>query len=396
LKKGANSSYFAAIKEAWVSSLIGIMLTWKHFSRAITKIRRKPLNVSDKNYFHSNNGIETLKYPYESIPVPDNGRYKLHNEIEDCIVCDKCAKVCPVDCIEIEALKSPEIIGYTSDGTAKRLYAATFNIDMAKCCFCGLCTTVCPTECLTMTNEYDFSVYDVTKMNFPFSNLSAEQVEEKKKALEVLQEAKKAGQIAIQKQETAPVSPQISQSAADTTTSLNNTENPENQATKTAKPVFKPKIKTPTAPKNGISEENLTNTAQKTTDQTTKPSAADNTQSTNNIVQENKSSLPENTPAKPLFRPKVKPSIPIKKETDIIQEESLTENSLLTNSPTNEGAVTTIAEQPATKTDIANAVEDTQKNTTNKTDKPVFRPKVKPLINKPIIKDNNGEENERQ
>ena len=63
------------------------------------------------------------------MPVPDNGRYKLHNEIDDCIVCDLCAKVCPVNCIEIEPIKATDIIGKTSDGTNKRIHAAKFDIE---------------------------------------------------------------------------------------------------------------------------------------------------------------------------------------------------------------------------------------------------------------------------
>ena len=97
----------------------------------------------------------------EQIPIPDHGRYQLHNEIDDCIVCDKCAKICPVDCIDIEPVRSPEVFGQTSDGTPLRIHAAKFDIDMAKCCFCGLCTVVCPTECLTMTKEFDFSTTDI-------------------------------------------------------------------------------------------------------------------------------------------------------------------------------------------------------------------------------------------
>ena len=37
----------------------------------------------------------------EKISVPEIGRYQLDCEIDDCIVCDKCAKVCPVDCIKL-------------------------------------------------------------------------------------------------------------------------------------------------------------------------------------------------------------------------------------------------------------------------------------------------------
>src|SRR5206468_2994824 len=107
------------------------------------------------------------------------GRYKLHNEIDDCIVCDKCVRVCPVDCIEIEAIPSPTAIGQTSNGMNKRIYAAKFDIDMAKCCFCGLCTTVCPTACLTMTPEYDFSVFDFAAHNVGFATMTSQEISEK-------------------------------------------------------------------------------------------------------------------------------------------------------------------------------------------------------------------------
>lgn len=152
--------------------------------------RRKPVSVESYNYFEQQNGLVTTLYPHETIPVPDNGRYRLHNEIDDCIVCDLCAKICPVDCIDIEAIKSTEEIGKTSDGSSKRLYAATFDIDMAKCCYCGLCTTVCPTECLTMTKTYDFSEFNVWDMNYHFANLSPEEAEEKKKIYEESQRLK--------------------------------------------------------------------------------------------------------------------------------------------------------------------------------------------------------------
>ena len=151
-------------------------LTWRHLLNA--RQSRKPISIQNPDYFEQDTGITTLQFPHESMLVPDNGRYQLDCEIDDCIVCDKCAKICPVDCIDIEPIKSSEIISYASDGSPIRLYAAKFDIDMAKCCFCGLCTTVCPTECLTMTNEYDFSVVDVTQMNFGFANLTPQGADE--------------------------------------------------------------------------------------------------------------------------------------------------------------------------------------------------------------------------
>jgi NADH-quinone oxidoreductase subunit I len=190
IHKGANQTYLGNIREGISSSWQGLKVSLKHIFEA--RKSRTPIGVADEKYFEQETGIVTLQYPYEAIPVPDNGRYRLHNEMEDCIVCDKCAEICPVNCIEIEPVKSTEEIRKTSDGHSVRLYAAKFDIDMAKCCFCGLCTTVCPTECLTMTKAYDFSEFELSNMNYHFSDLSPEQAEEKKKVYEAQQAAKLA------------------------------------------------------------------------------------------------------------------------------------------------------------------------------------------------------------
>lgn len=195
----------------------GLSITFIHILKA--RNSKKVLAIQDENYFKQHDGIATIQYPHVILPVPDTGRYKLHNEIDDCIVCDKCVKVCPVDCITIEPIKATEEIGRTSDGTPKRIYAAKFDIDMGKCCFCGLCTTVCPTECLTMTKSYDFSVYDIRNHNFEFADMTPEQIAEKKKLLEDYQKTKIAAQSQI----------------PDTST----------EAPKPSRPVFKPKIKPP-------------------------------------------------------------------------------------------------------------------------------------------------------
>ncbi len=181
-------NYFKNIVNTVKTLIVGFKLTSRHLWQA--RKRRNESYVDQNDYFQQDTGRVTLDYPNEKLEVPETGRYKLHNEIDDCIVCDKCAKICPVNCIDIEAIKSPEVIGKTSDDTPKRLYAAKFDIDMAKCCFCGLCTTVCPTECLTMTEDYDFSVFDISKHNFGFGNMTEEEIIEKKKIAE-LAEAKK-------------------------------------------------------------------------------------------------------------------------------------------------------------------------------------------------------------
>ena len=221
--KVAKSTYWSSILIASATLRRGLALTFAHLLRA--RKSRSKLSIQSSGYFDNQQGIATVQYPHESIPVPDNGRYKLHNEIDDCIVCDKCVKICPVNCITIDPIKSPEEFGKTSDGTSKRIYAAKFDIDMGKCCFCGLCTTVCPTECLTMTKEFDFSVFEIKQHNFEFADMSESEIEAKKKTWDEFQKAKAAA--------LPPPAPASTSESA---------------GTSVPKPVFKPKIKPPTPP----------------------------------------------------------------------------------------------------------------------------------------------------
>jgi formate hydrogenlyase subunit 6/NADH:ubiquinone oxidoreductase subunit I len=214
----------------------------------------------------------TLQYPKEKLPVPDNGRYKLHNEIDDCIVCDKCAKICPVNCIDIEPVRAVEEIGKTSDGTSKRIYAAKFDIDMAKCCFCGLCTTVCPTECLTMTSEYDFSTFSVKEHNFAFAEMTPLEILEKKKAFEEMQLAKQQGQPkeaatsetsgagSSAKPVFRPKMPAIKPQMPKKDTNTGANEVPQTSPEVSKKPVFRPKmpVMKPSTPKSAEEEEKAT------------------------------------------------------------------------------------------------------------------------------------------
>jgi NADH-quinone oxidoreductase subunit I len=232
MRKGANNTYWGSIWEGIQSSWEGLRISFRHFREA--RQQRRPINVEHEEYFRQETGIVTLQYPYEAIPVPDNGRYRLHNEMDDCIVCDKCAKVCPVDCIEIEPIKAVGEVGKTSDGSSIRLYAAKFDIDMAKCCFCGLCTTVCPTECLTMTKAYDFSEYSVEAMTYHFSNLSPEAAAEKRRLLEAYQQEKLAAQAT-----KAKPSPEATSLPSETETAE------PKPAVK--RPAFRPSIKKPGA-----------------------------------------------------------------------------------------------------------------------------------------------------
>jgi NADH-quinone oxidoreductase subunit I len=226
--------YFNNITDSIRTLSTGIRITFKHFRKSIANKRmRNTIPSTDANYFKQEEGIVTLQYPKEKLPIPEVGRYQLHVEIDDCIVCDKCAKICPVNCIEIESIKASEQIGITSDGTPVRLYASKFDIDMAKCCFCGLCTTVCPTECITMTSEYDYSVFDIRQMNFAFSKMNEEEVILRKS------EAEERERLKMQNSQKEENHTPIEITKEPITPSLEKQENTPSSE----KPVFKPKFK---------------------------------------------------------------------------------------------------------------------------------------------------------
>ncbi|WDF69526.1 4Fe-4S binding protein [Sphingobacterium oryzagri] len=176
--------------QGFLTAVKGLTLTVRHLFAA--RKSRAILDVRDENYFKQQEGVATVQYPKERMPIPEVARYQLEVEIDDCIVCDLCAKACPVDCIDIQAIKSPEAIGKTSDGSVKRLYPAKFDIDMAKCMYCGLCTVVCPTECITMTNQYDRTTQKLTDLIYGFSDMSDQEVEQRKEEWTKFQAEKEA------------------------------------------------------------------------------------------------------------------------------------------------------------------------------------------------------------
>lgn len=292
------STIIATAKSLWV----GIGLTTKHFFEA--KKQRKPLGIDNPNYFAQSTGLFTTLYPHEAIPIPDNGRNRLHNEIDDCIVCDLCAKICPVDCIDIEPIKSTEEIGKTSDGSAKRLYAAKFDIDMAKCCYCGLCTTVCPTECLTMTNAFDYSEFDVRNMIYNFTDLSPAQAEEKRK---IYQEAQRLKAEAKAK--------------AISETAVSDAIKP----TVLVKPAFKPVIKAPNnqgenlnVSKSAITPDEIILPEIKKTafKPVIKSPVRKNESYTTDAPAADETTISPNPSPKPVFKPIIKPPTPKKPDTE--------------------------------------------------------------------------------
>ncbi len=174
--------YFENIWTGVVTVLIGLKVTFKHlFVPAVT-----------------------IQYPDVKPELPERERNRLYVNMDDCIGCDQCARACPVDCIEIETVKSlpNEDLGKTSNGKKKALWVTTFNIDIAKCCYCQLCVFPCPTECIYMTDVYEFSEYDRNNLVYNFVTLTPGEIEEKKANYTKL-EAEKAAQKAAAAAEKA-------------------------------------------------------------------------------------------------------------------------------------------------------------------------------------------------
>ncbi len=143
----------------------------------------------------------TIQYPSVKPQLPERERNRLYVNMDDCIGCDQCARACPVNCIEIETVKSipGEDLGTTSNGKKKALWVTTFNIDFAKCCYCQLCVFPCPTECIYMTDVYEFSEFKREDLVFDFVTLLPEERIQKKKNYEELQIKKEAEKVAAAK-----------------------------------------------------------------------------------------------------------------------------------------------------------------------------------------------------
>lgn len=123
----STSDYVSNIWQAVKSTVVGMRITGKY-------LMQKPI---------------TVQYPDERMPIPDRYRGIHYLEQEKCIECLACARACPIDCIEMEAVRH-----------GKELEWISFTLDYQKCMFCELCVYPCPKDCIHMGTEFAFVSFD--------------------------------------------------------------------------------------------------------------------------------------------------------------------------------------------------------------------------------------------
>ena len=125
----------------------------------------------------------TVQYPDERMPIPNRYRGIHYLEQEKCINCLACARACPIDCIEMDAVRH-----------GKELEWVEFTLDYQKCMFCELCVYPCPKDCIHMGTEFAFVTFD--RSEFKHDLLSYKGMAKEAKVRMVEADKKKAAKAA--------------------------------------------------------------------------------------------------------------------------------------------------------------------------------------------------------
>ncbi len=119
-------------------------------------------------------GIFTVQYPKERLPLPENLRVLPFHVIDPetdksrCTACGICAQVCPPQCIWIVPAIDPET------GRSRR-EPAQFHIDVSICMSCGFCAEFCPFDAIKMDRDYELAVcerdflWDLERLSKPLA-----------------------------------------------------------------------------------------------------------------------------------------------------------------------------------------------------------------------------------
>lgn len=99
----------------------------------------------------------TVQYPYEKLIPSERYRGRIHYELDKCIACEVCVRVCPINL---------PVVDWVMNKVTKKKELRNYSIDFGVCIFCGNCVEYCPTNCLSMTEEYELSAFDRHSLNY--------------------------------------------------------------------------------------------------------------------------------------------------------------------------------------------------------------------------------------
>lgn len=120
-------------KVFFLEILKGLFLTLKVFFR-------KPVTI---RYPHEKRDIKPgFRGRHAFVRDPETGR-------EKCVVCMKCATVCPSQCIKIR---------FEGEAGQQRILKE-YKIEALRCVYCGYCAEVCPVNAIILTEHYEYASY---------------------------------------------------------------------------------------------------------------------------------------------------------------------------------------------------------------------------------------------
>lgn len=140
----------------------GMLVTISRFANTYVQGIRRFLRMKIDRRLPGSQGIFTVQYPEQRLPVPERFRVLpvlIREEATGkirCTACGICTKVCPTQCIWIVQAKG-------EDGKTKNA-PESFCIEPNVCMNCGFCAEYCPFNAIKMDVKFELAEYRRTEV----------------------------------------------------------------------------------------------------------------------------------------------------------------------------------------------------------------------------------------